>query len=229
MSQTINNHSSTNYQKKTALKTKEWLNGGTMKKQFTSLVTLTILAVLFGCNSNPVQPPDQNANNGIIAAQNVQLLDAPRSADLSLAKNYKSGDLFTVDKGGSININAAYKTWNSTGTATFNATFSLQPQALSENTYITMTFSDTKLQLNFDPEGLHFNVPATLDYSASGLDLSSVPDGAEIDLFYVNTQSGNFEKMNAEHITYDKAAGTIECKGAVIPHFSEYGFGYIKK
>ncbi|MFA6540579.1 MAG: hypothetical protein WCT99_03180 [Bacteroidota bacterium] len=225
MAHTINHNSASTTTKKTALNRKEWLTGATMKRYFVPLVVVILIGWTPGCNSNPVQAPDQVTSAG----QQIQLLDAPRSSGGALSKKYRTGDWFRAESGGELKISARFNSNNQFGTSTLNATFTLPGNALKADQYIAMTFDDYKLQIQFNPHGLQFNVPAKLTYTATGVDLSSLPDGTEIKLFYVNENSGSFEEMHSGTITYDKASGTISCVDGEIPHFSEYAFGYVKK
>jgi hypothetical protein len=194
-----------------------------MQKQFTSFVLAILFGWLLGCNSNPVQGPDQNSNQVSPAGQQVQLLELPASAGMSLAKISSAGQWIRAKSGGDVEIDEHFR-----GVAV-SVTLSIPRKALSDDQYISMTLDDSKLKIDFDPNGLQFNVPAELSYTATGLDLSSLPAGAEIKLYYCNQKKGTFEEMYSASITYDRKSGTITCVNADIPHFSIYAFGYIKK
>jgi hypothetical protein len=228
----INKHYSSTSQ--TTLNVKEWLNGVTMKKLFTSIAVLFLIGWNLGCNSNPVQPSDHMSAPAAAAGQtaqmgSIQLLDVPLPTDISLSKKYWSGKWINAESGGTLTIKGQYNTNTKFKTATLTATFSVPQNALSNNQFILMSFDDAKLQVQFNPHGLQFKVPAKLSYTATGVDLSVLPAGTEIKLFYVDEQSGSFEEMNGGTITYDVETGTVSCTDAEIPHFSEYAFGYIKK
>jgi hypothetical protein len=194
-----------------------------MQKQFTSFVLAILFGWLLGCNSNPVQGPDQNSNQVSPAGQQVQLLELPASAGMSLAKISSAGQWIRAKSGGDVEIDEHFR-----GVAV-SVTLSIPRKALSDDQYISMTLDDSKLKIDFDPNGLQFNVPAELSYTATGLDLSSLPAGAEIKLYYCNQKKGTFEEMYSASITYDRKSGTLTCLNAEIPHFSIYAFGYIKK
>ena len=194
-----------------------------MQKQFTSFVLAILFGWLLGCNSNPVQGPDQNSNQVSPAGQQVQLLELPASAGMSLAKISSAGQWIRAKSGGNVEIDEHFR-----GVAV-SVTLSIPKKALSDDQYISMTLDDSKLKIDFDPNGLQFNVPAELSYTATGLDLSSLPAGAEIKLYYCNQKKGTFEEMYSASITYDRKSGTLTCLNAEIPHFSIYAFGYIKK
>jgi hypothetical protein len=194
-----------------------------MQKQFTSFVLAILFGWLLGCNSNPVQGPDQNSNQVSPAGQQVQLLELPASAGMSLAKISSAGQWIRARSGGNVEIDEHFR-----GVAV-SVTLSIPKKALSDDQYISMTLDDSKLKIDFDPNGLQFNVPAELSYTATGLDLSSLPAGAEIKLYYCNQKKGTFEEMYSASITYDRKSGTLTCLNAEIPHFSIYAFGYIKK
>ena len=194
-----------------------------MQKQFTSFVLAILFGWMLGCNSNPVQGPDQNSNHVSPAGQQIQLLGLPASAGMSLAKISSAGQWIRAKWGGDVEIDEHFR-----GVAV-SVTLSIPKKALSDDQYISMTLDDSKLKIDFDPNGLQFNVPAELSYTVTGLDLSSLPDGVTLKLYYCNQKTGTFEEMNAKSITYDRKSGTITCVNADIPHFCIYAFGYIRR
>jgi hypothetical protein len=199
-----------------------------MQKQLTSFVLAILFGWLLGCNSNPVQAPDQNSNQVSPVGQKIQLLELPGTTGMNLAKTSSIASSIlrwvSVDSGGELESNEQF------GTVTVTATLSIPKKGLSEGRYISMMLDNSKLlQIEFNPEGLQFKVPAKLSCTATGLDLSSVPVGAEIKLYYCNQKTGKFEEMNSASITYNRKSGTLTCLNAEIPHFSIYAFGYIKK
>lgn len=227
-----NKHNSSTTQ--TTLIIKEWLNGVTMKKIFTSIAVLFLIGWHLGCNSNPVQPSEPLSAQTVSAVQttpigSIKLLDVPLPTEKSLSKTYWSGKWFFAESGGTLTIKGQYYTNTRFRMATLTATFSVPPNAMSSNQYIVMSFDDAKLQVQFNPHGLQFKVPAKFSYTATGVDLSTLPAGTEIKLFYVDEQTGSFEEMKGGSISYDVESGTVTCTDAEIPHFSEYAFGYIKK
>ena len=198
-----------------------------MKKQFTSFVLAILFGWLLGCNSNPVQGPDQNSNQVSPAGQQIQLLELPGTAGMNLAKTSSVASSVlrwvSADSGGELECGEQF------GTVTVTATLSIPENALSEGRYISMRLDDPRrLQIEFGPDGLQFNVSAKLSCTVTGLDLSFVPVGAEIKLYYCNQKTGKFEQMTSASITYDRISGTLTCLNAGIPHFSMYAFGYIK-
>jgi len=192
-----------------------------MKKQFTSYVLAILFGWLMGCNSNPVQMPDQNSAQVSSAGRQVQLLELPGTAGKNLAKKSQTSGsgLISADSGGEVKVIGQFQT----------ATLTIPKNALKKDQSISMTLDDCGAQVKFSPEGLIFKKHAQLNYAATGLDLSSVPVGAVINLYYYNEISGAYEQMSSVSITYDKEAGTLTCVNGDIPHFCLYAFGYIKR
>lgn len=215
--------------RKTAQHLKEWLNGLSIKKLLTSLATIALVGWSLGCNSNPVQTPDSIRNQNLITGQQIQLLQLPARADVSLTKKYSEGRWIRANTGGEINMSERFRTNTRFKTASISASFTVPPNGLSKDTFIMMVFDDSNLLIEFSPHGLEFNIPAKLSYTVTGLDLSSVPVDAEIKLYYINDQTGLFEEMRSGSILHDRESGSISCIDGEIPHFSEYAFGYIKK
>ena len=194
-----------------------------MQKQFTSFVLAILFGWMMGCNNNPVQAPVQTPNQNSPAGQQIQLLELPGTAGMSLAKKSSASGLISADLGGEIGISDQFK-----GITVF-ATLTIPKKALNKDQVISMTLDDKKVAFSFSPDGLQFSKPAMFNYFYTGLDLSSVPVGAVISLYYCNEKKATLEEMHAESITYDKASGTITCVNAEIPHFCIYAFGYIKR
>lgn len=228
MSQQINQPSSFTI-KETAQHSPKRFNGVPMKKYLLSIAFILVLGWTMGCNNNAVNAPDQPSGQATVTGQNIQIIELPSPTDMTLMKKYRTGDWFTPGSDFELNVLAQFSTNSRFGNASFEASFNLPGNGLDVSQYITMMFNDNKMKVTFGPHGLQFAVPAILTYSATGVDLSSMPDGSEINLYYVNEESGLLEDMHTGTITYDKAMGTITCTGAAIPHFSEYAFGYIKK
>ena len=190
-----------------------------MQKQFTSFVLAILFGWMLGCNSNPVQVPDQKSNTVSAAGQQIQLLELPGPSGVNLAKTNPVTILVNADSGGEVEVTGQFQT----------ATLTVPKNALSRNQDISMLFNGSKTQIGFGPEGLQFKKHAKLNYTATGLDFSSVPFGTVINLYYYNEKTGTYEEMNSDIILYNRWAGTLICINGDIPHFCIYAFGYIKR
>lgn len=199
-----------------------------MQKQFTSFVLAILFGWLLGCNSNPVQGPDQNSNQVTPAGQTVQLLELPGTAGMDLAKTSSVASYVrswvSADSGGQLVCGDQF------GRVTTTATLSIPQNGMSQDQYISMRLDHFRwLQIEFGPDGIQFNTPAILSCTVTGLDKFWAPIGADIRLYYCNQKTGSFQEMPSGSITYDRQSGTLTCSNIQIPHFCTYAFGYIKR
>lgn len=107
-----------------------------------------------------------------------------------------------------------------------STTLEILPGALSENKEIEIEIETTELSggvaLTFSPHGTIFNMPAILNIEAHGVDFTGVnPD--DIDIFYDNEVTGQWELMPREAVEVDVINGTVKVINALLPHFSRYG------
>ncbi len=101
-----------------------------------------------------------------------------------------------------------------------------EPGAVSEPTDISMSLHLHTFAVEFSPGIDRFLSDPVLSASARGLDLSAVPDGAVLHLYCID--DAVCEVIPSHPIAFDKAAGTLTLTNAVIPHFSLYGFGFLR-
>ena len=106
--------------------------------------------------------------------------------------------------------------------------FQVLPGAVVEDVDISISTDDELLMgdvyLTFGPHGTAFNPPAILDIDAFGLDLSGI-DPEDLNVFYDNAETGQWELMQSTEILINQAEGYIKVVGALLPHFSRYAIG----
>ena len=114
------------------------------------------------------------------------------------------------------------------GTAEVVASLNILPGALNEDKDISISVDDEQIlgdvYLTFGPHGTVFNTPALLNIEAHGLDLSGF-DPSTIQVYYDNTDTGNWELMQSSHIIVNQNEGYIKVVDAQLPHFSRYAIG----
>jgi len=204
-----------------------------MRRTSIPLALMVSLSLAGGCaiRDNPVespatQQPDQIsriADNG-----RVTFIMLPKSQ--SLEKTVSATGLITVKRGGTIRLSRRV------GTAFINMTLSFPPNAVEQDTYVTMSLDNdalrTTVEVAFGPSGMSFLKPGSLDVQAVGLDFSYLPPDIrwnDVKLLYYNSATGAWEEMAADFIMVNLRAGLLVCHDGSIPHFSIYAFGIIRK
>ena len=99
------------------------------------------------------------------------------------------------------------------------------PQSVIAATELVLVLDGLNVDMEFGPDGLVFQNPALLNVTATGLDLSNVNEET-LDLYYDNTVTGQWEKVERENVIVTKATGTLQIVNARIPHFSRYAVAW---
>lgn len=183
-------------------------------------------------STGPVQPTvaalDQQSPD---LGKGITFIKMPREAELRLAK-LTASKYVLAGVGGTLSVN--YRDYDiETGQRlAVKASIMVPPNALAQSTWLTMGLNEeileTSVDLTFGPHGVSFAKPALLNISAKGLDLSSVPADAQVNLYYFNETTGQFEVMRTEGLFVDLAKGILICRNGQLPHFSRYAFGYVR-
>jgi hypothetical protein len=71
-----------------------------------------------------------------------------------------------------------------------------------------------------------FQKPVHLDADIIGLNFTGLSASTKLALYYLSGTSA--EKMTVADLTWERATGSLQCRGGTIPHFSIYGFGFTK-
>jgi hypothetical protein len=193
-----------------------------------SLLTAIVLIIgtFSSCsdNSNPASQTAANQTSSQLPLSKVSFLAMPNGgAAHSLAKIVVVK--VTPENGGVVSVSSTYK--SSTGSdISIAMQLTFDPGTVSAPTDISISLDEEKLAAEFYPSGITFNKPAHLNATITGLDLATLPADAQVSLFYIND---NFcQKMAAGAITVDEASGSIVLTNGELPHFSLYGFGFIR-
>ncbi len=107
-------------------------------------------------------------------------------------------------------------------------TLRILPKTISDDVEVSISLDDQQfignMDVVFQPHGITFSQPAILNIAASGLDLTGMNPNA-IDIYYDNTETGQWEKMEREAILVNIVDGAIVVVNALLPHFSRYAIG----
>jgi hypothetical protein len=105
---------------------------------------------------------------------------------------------------------------------------SVRPNSISEDAEVSLTIDDQNfmgcVDVQLEPYGITFNKPAYLNILASGLDLSCI-DPNSLDIFYLNEDTGEWERMERDGFLVFPNLGRILVINAKVHHFSRYAIG----
>jgi hypothetical protein len=196
-------------------------------KRLSLYSAIAILVGIFsGCseNSNPTAPIARNQTAVTMPLSQVSLFALPRNSSATKLESIESNTVvITPEVGGDVPVEYEYTSGSKTVKISMNLHFA--PGSIDVSTPITISLNTETLTADFSPSGIVFAKAATLTASVYGLDLSSVPANADVSLFYINNST--CEPMPGS-VSLDVEAGSLVLTNGQIPHFSLYGFGFIK-
>jgi len=175
---------------------------------------LLISGLLLNCTreNNPLSFSSNNAGqNG--GEQQRKLIPFTNQSRTFL-KLFQDSSWVSIQNGGELNLD-----YN--GDNEPECKLTVLPGTISEDAMLSMSIDDSVFAITFGPHGIIFSEPALLDIHAYGLDLSNV-DPNTIDIYYDNTDTGTWERMERDTIIVNVAEGNVFVKNARIPHFSRY-------
>jgi hypothetical protein len=161
------------------------------------------------------------------------------SADGQLYVSRKNGKLYSVDKwtaattllgdvGISTQINDLAPVMSHADLIYAYASLEIVPGSISEDVTISLELETTELaggvSFSFHPHGITFSEAAILNIEAQGVDFTGVNPN-DVDIFYDNQETGQWEPMQRDDVIIDVNAGTIKVVNARLPHFSRYAIG----
>lgn len=187
--------------------------------------SLLIFVALTGCDSGnfPFAPETR-----IVAPQTISYDDfQPLKYDnvhLTLAAPVTVTADVTVRSGGMLMLN--FKAGHSDlGDLDVIAKLKIPPDAVPSDMELAMAIDPDQFMSNMDvvfgPHGLEFTTPALLDIDVGGVDLTCVNIDL-ISVYYDNTDTSQWEKMDYKKLIINVDKGTIRLKDAKLPHFSRY-------
>jgi hypothetical protein len=190
---------------------------------YSALVLL--VGVFSSCSdiSNPTAPLAQNQAVTSTPLSSVSLLALPRNARATLlAKIVTQEVLITRAAGGDVPVSYTYP-GQSGKSVTVVMNLHFDANTVKADTKISIALDTETLMADFLPSGTVFDKDAILTAKVSGLDLTGVTNG--VNLYYINNVV--CQQMNGS-VSIDPLAGTLDLKDGRIPHFSLYGFGFLK-
>jgi len=198
-------------------------------KRFSLYSAIVLLVGIFSsCSdvSNPAGSSAQFQSGGIMPRSSVSFLALPERMSTSrLDKEVSPSVVITPEAGGDVPFNYSYTDKNGKPVSiAMNLHFA--PGIVTTSTPVSITLDTESLIADFSPSMGSFAKDVICTATVTGVDLASVPDGADVKLFYINDEA--CETMGADAISYDKSAGTVTLSNGRIPHFSLYGFGFLK-
>jgi hypothetical protein len=204
-----------------------------MVKKVIMMLICSLAFIFLSCTENPLTSVPEKTAQSQSSEKAFTFIPLPKAATgLKKGGILYDSELISASKGGKLQIDYAYQ--GTTDKITVSITLTVPKYALPYDQVLTMTLDEETLtgsidvNVVFGPHGTNFLTPALLDIDTKGLDLSSLPPDADVQLYYFNPDSGNYELMGAKKETCNFKKGEIKCKGGRLPHFSRYAFGYVR-
>ncbi len=198
-------------------------------KRFSLYSALVLFVGLFSsCSdiSNPAAPSSQYQSGVIVPRSSVSFLSlSSRQTTNRLETMISHSEIISPVTGGDVTLEHKYNASNG-NLVTINMNLHFAPGIVTQPTSVSISMNTDLLIADFSPSLGAFAKDVIFTATVTGVDLSSVPDGADVKLFYINDET--CETMGVDAITYDKNAGTVTLTNGKIPHFSLYGFGFLK-
>jgi len=182
-----------------------------------AVVMVWLLIAGMACEKiGPVEPIDTPTAQ---APHIIKLIDA----NSALQKTITASAPITVNDGGTLTLKFKGK-----GGEGIDLSLAFSPGTVSQDFTASVSVDDKDMgtTMEFGPSPTSFSRPAILDFYATGIDFGKLPRNATIKLYYYNSDTGQWEPMNAGSITWDIRQGWLKCEDGEIPHFSRYAFGY---
>jgi hypothetical protein len=185
------------------------------------ILTLLALAGLIfqGCTDiklNNVTPPVKGT---------FSLISIPGKTGLSSETAFSTTSTIDGSVGGTMTMNQSYMGDNGRQ-VTLSLIMTIPPGAFSGVKTITLTADDHYAALICTPS-MAFDKSLSLDFSYTGLSLNSTNLANGRQGFYFISDSGDLENIANNSMVINKNLGRVLVNGAVINHFSRYGWATI--
>ena len=182
-----------------------------------ALVFLLSLLFSFACQEGTsLVAPD----NTSVSSEEPNWISLPAPNDTRLQKTFTVTELITKQSGGELSLRESY-VGGPHGEVEVFATIRFAPNALPEDTQVTMSLDDETGVLSFTPS-MSFNRDAALTIVLGGIDLSGVSEN-DIDFKYYDA-NGQYVSVDYNKLSIDIDDGGLGVLKVDIPHFSRYGF-----
>ena len=193
----------------------------------TLVVILLILAIVFSFSSCSKDFFPRAAKDDLV----TQELAKPNTPEFlsygkvlpSLKKTITVTKYIDEDGGGVLQLQ--YKIDTETGQVKVRIKLKIHRDSIDDDAEICMTVDDetflADLDVLFGPSGLDFERPADLDVDIDNIDLTGV-DPSNVNLYYENKETGDWEIMNCKKVQVDVENGKIKVQKGELPHFSRY-------
>jgi hypothetical protein len=181
------------------------------------LILLVLTGIVFsGCKDlkiNNVNPPEKD---------NFSLVPIPARVGLSSETIYTATNTIDGSVGGNIILNASYMGDNGQP-VTLKLSMTFPAGAFNDVRTITLTADDHYAAVNCTPS-MVFAKSVILDYAYTGLNIKNCDLPKEKNGFYFISDSGFLEPVVSAGFLIDKNSGSLSITGALINHFSRYGW-----
>ena len=134
---------------------------------------------------------------------------------------FSETEIINGEKGGDIKLDGKYKLPDGRKIE-YKSKLKFPKGAFEGEKEITNTLYTKFAEAIFEPHVPSFNLPAEYDLELEGLDLFGV-NPANVMFVYQNP-NGDLEVVECEKMEVDIEKGKLKIEGALLPHFSRFGF-----
>ena len=195
----------------------------TIKQIFIiSMMMIFISILVIGCQQNPTSADSRMTTEQGAASKDLKIINY--NSELNGLKKVVTCTKWVTWQDGA-ELKLACKGDNSEAV---KLVLKVLQHTISQDAELSISMDDAQLSGNFDmvflPHGVTFSSPALLNIEAKNLDISGIsPD--EINIYYDNQETGQWEVMNSKEIIVKVDEGYIKIVDAELPHFSRYAIG----
>jgi hypothetical protein len=195
-------------------------------KKLSTLALLIFGLFFFGCQKeNTITGPSAPYSNTVqpVSSNSLQWLEMPKMISHSLQKTISSTGSILGSKGGEVKVNLQYKD-GPFGKFQMQASLKIPKHAFTDDQTlnIIVTLDDQTTTATFDPHPMTFNVPLVFDLEYTGIDVSSI-DPTTLSFAYL-ADDGSIQLAKFDKIEVNIKGNKISVSGALIDHFSRFGF-----
>jgi hypothetical protein len=191
------------------------------------LIFVFLMSAVISCsNQEPLSPVSATQDHSVPAPREIRFIQLGME-NSSFNKIVSVSDWVTKLNGGELVLEY---TWANKNPEVYcKNILKIIPGTISEDAELSLSIDDKDFfkgdfDVVFQPHGITFSAPALLNIEIKNADLSGFnPDDLEI--FYVNSQTGQWEEINCEEIIVKPGTGYIKVVDAEISHFSRYAIG----
>jgi hypothetical protein len=182
--------------------------------QLTTFFVVLLVLVSSCKDQSGIVEPTQDQQT-----QTTSWLEAPAKMTNQMNKTVTESKVISNDTGGLVSV--AFYDYQQNDIAV--GRLFVEPNSLGEESVeMSMSLNNLTASVTFAPHPFEFVKPLKLNLMFIGIDLASLGED-DIDFKY-QTEDGEFKHVEYDNLYVYPRAGLVMVRGALIKHFSRYGF-----